>query len=201
MKIQHTTSDNGKSSLVICSSPIDKDSSLAFSTFIDTIISRGATSAVVDLSGAGYVESDGLTAVVNAHRRFRDIQGLMILTGLSREMKSVFRMLGLSSELVTAETGDDARDMIKRSGGGAFKKTPLDETSPLEPAGEDLKKDNSSVIPGETVLQEGETVFSQPLIVECEECCAFVRVHSSGAFLCPSCHAQFSVERDGTVIF
>ncbi|MGL4368535.1 MAG: hypothetical protein ACRCUT_02510, partial [Spirochaetota bacterium] len=124
------------------------------------------------------------------------------LAGINREIASVLKVLGLYSELLISESAEEAREMMSRAGGGAFRKNPAENAEqPSAKSEPEKKKEVPPVIPGETEIQEGETLFPQPLIVECEECSAFVRVHSSGAFMCPSCHAEFSVERDGTVIF
>ncbi|MGL4369251.1 MAG: STAS domain-containing protein, partial [Spirochaetota bacterium] len=100
MKIQYTTSDTGKSAFVRCSSPIDRDSAAEFTALIENLTTRGVSSVILDLSGAGYIESEGITAVANAHKKFRGMQGILILAGINREIASVLKVLGLYSELL-----------------------------------------------------------------------------------------------------
>ena len=208
MEILQTVSDNGKAATLGINSPVESSNAEELKNKIDELVSKGITAVIVDLSHAEYVADKGLSVIGYINKKMRGAQGLLVLTGLNREVSSVFSLLGFSSDCTIAATMDDAREMISRSSGGSFasspavllgKKDPLPSNETIAPV---LQLEKPPVqVAGETVVQEGEALFPQPLIVECEECCSFVRVHSSGQFMCPSCHVEFHVERDGTVIF
>lgn len=69
----------------------------------------------------------------------------------------------------------------------------------VAPAGE--RTPDTTATPTDAVVNDAEIDFSTPLIVECTSCRSLVRVMRSGSYLCPDCHASFTVERDQTIIF
>jgi len=46
-----------------------------------------------------------------------------------------------------------------------------------------------------------ETNFANPIILECSGCKGLIRIRKSGAYICPDCRTEFSVEPDQTVVF
>jgi anti-anti-sigma factor len=208
MEILQTVSDDGKAAALGINEPIDSSNAEELKSRIEELVSNGFTAVIVDLSHAGYVAAKGLSVIGYINKKMRGAQGLLVLTGLNREISAVFSLLGFLNDCTIASTMDDAREMISRSSGGSFSSSQTvlfgkrDAQTVNENIAPVLQEEKPPVqVAGETAVQEGESLFPQPLIVECEECCSFVRVHSSGQFMCPSCHVEFHVERDGTVIF
>ena len=207
MEIIQKISENGKAAVLECRAPIEGDYAAEIKRTADLLLSKGVTSMILDLSDAGHVASNGLSVIVSLNKRMKGTQGQFILAGMNRETMAVFSLLGFSHDCVCVQTAEAAHEMVEKVSGGAFahaqtEKPPVtEEPSPVSEEAKAELQTEPAQVPGEPTLQEGETVFAQPLIVECEECSSFVRVHSSGQFMCPSCHVEFHVERDGTVIF
>ena len=208
MEILQTVSDNGKAAVLGCDSPIEGENANELKRTADELVAKGVTTVVLDLTRVGHVASNGLSILGNLNKKMKSVQGQMILAGMNREILSIFGLLGFSRDCVCAPSLEVAYGMAAKFSGGALPQTGAEpaavvksEPAAAETPSRNAAKDPSADIPGEPAVQEGETLFSRPLIVECEECSSFVRVHSSGQFMCPSCHVEFHVERDGTVIF
>lgn len=55
----------------------------------------GARIVIVDFTGAGYIDSSGLGALVSLSRRLRDANGDLRLVGLNDDLKSLFELTRL----------------------------------------------------------------------------------------------------------
>lgn len=204
MEIRKNISNNGKAAILAFSVPLEGEYSETLKACVDDLVSKGVSILVLDLSQAEFIAGKGLSVIAYINKKLKGVPGFLVITGCNREISAVFSLLGFSGDCTCVGSIREAEEMVNRASGGTFSSSEQTVSSPAKekPADDEYSAEKpSATIPEETVLQEGETVFPQPLVVECEECCSFIRVHSSGQFLCPSCHAGFHVERDGTVIF
>ncbi|HNR90138.1 MAG TPA: STAS domain-containing protein [Spirochaetota bacterium] len=62
-------------------------------------------------------------------------------------------------------------------------------------------RETDAAPPADALVNDAEVDFARSLIVECAKCRSLVRVRRSGSYLCPDCHASFTVEKDQTIIF
>ena len=121
----------------------------------------------------------------------------MVLASMPHETVSLFSILGLTRTFILTPTINEAYMMAKNANAGDFSQkgvTFINSTPSVSP---NIPVASTSA----TLTADDSTIFKQPLVVECDICAAFVRVHGSGHFMCPSCHAEFNVDPDGTVIF
>ena len=206
MEILQTVSDNGKAAVLGCDAPIEGENAVELKRKADELVSKGVTTVILDLTRVGHVASTGLSMIGSLNKKMKSVQGQVILAGMNREVLSVLGLLGFARDCACAPSLDIAYGMALKFSGGTLnaakaEPSPAPKDVSVHDEAPQRKEDEDARIPEETSVQEGETLFARPLIVECEECSSFVRVHSSGQFMCPSCHVEFHVERDGTVIF
>jgi anti-anti-sigma regulatory factor len=204
MDIRQTLTGSRKGVILSCSDYISGEHADQLRYCIEDLSGKGVSIFIIDLSRVPYIAGNGLTMLSTINRKLRSNQGLLILTGMNRETSAVFALLSFSQTFICASSLSEANEMAEKAGAGLF------EQCHDEVASGNTDKENTLISPsceekvevsGKPLLQDGESAFPQPLIVECEECRSYIRVHTSGQFLCPSCNAGFHVERDGTVIF
>lgn len=71
-------------------------------------VEQGARVAVVDFSGAGYIDSSGLGALVSLSRRLRDAGGDLRLVGLNEDLRTLFELTRLDALFPLYATRADA---------------------------------------------------------------------------------------------
>lgn len=71
-------------------------------------VEQGARIAVVDFSGAGYIDSSGLGALVSLSRRLRDAGGDLRLVGLNEDLRTLFELTRLDALFPLYATRADA---------------------------------------------------------------------------------------------
>jgi anti-sigma B factor antagonist len=198
MKIKYEMKGKGPA-VVSVSGPIDMRNAGEFKATADQLISQGAQIIVLDARSVDFVCSEGLSALVKAHHQLRSSGGFLMLAAPNREVSSLCQALGLNNDFIIASTLDDAKMMAERAGAGdiSFMAKEQKEHPHVATAG----KNETAFTNKQPHVHEDEITFEQPIVIECEECRSFVRVHASGQFACPSCNTEFTVEKDGTVIF
>jgi anti-anti-sigma factor len=73
---------------------IDTTSSPVFDRHLSSVIDRGDTQLIVDLSNLEYISSTGLSASLSAAKKVKAAGGQMALTGLNSRIRLVFEMSG-----------------------------------------------------------------------------------------------------------
>jgi len=194
MMFSHTIQEGGKAAVIKATCPLDTRSAGDFKTLVEYLMSSRVFSLVIDGSTLDFISSEGLFTLYSINRKARSSGGGLIISQPRSEVKTLIGILNLSHELVIADSISNAFKIFEEPG---F----LDNANlPAEVSGQSFNPPGSG-LSSDFSTDEGAIPFDQPLVVECEECRAFVRVHSSGRFMCPSCHAEFTAEKDGTVIF
>ncbi|HEY1405883.1 MAG TPA: STAS domain-containing protein, partial [Spirochaetota bacterium] len=156
-------------------------------------ISKKSNTIIFDVSKVEYISSEGLFALVTVHRELRDHGGVLVIFSPKNELTTLFKAIGVYNELVFSNSMEDATS--KAESGRSISPAPSPHvSSPQNNREEKITVRNESRV-------ENETVFENPLVIECEECNSFVRVYSSGQFMCPSCRTEFAVNNEGTVVF
>ena len=80
------------------------DENIGFRTAIDNLLAAGATRIVVNLEQVNYVDSAGLGALIEAHRKTKVIGGRLMLTNLRPNFKQALEMAKLLTIFETSPT-------------------------------------------------------------------------------------------------
>jgi anti-sigma B factor antagonist len=80
--------------IIAPSGRIDTVSSPEFDRHLSSVIDRGDTRLVIDLTGLEYISSTGLSAFLTAAKKIRAAGGRMALSGLNNRIRLVFEMSG-----------------------------------------------------------------------------------------------------------
>jgi anti-sigma B factor antagonist len=71
-------------------------------------VDRGARRVVVDFTGAGYIDSSGLGALVSLGKRVREQGGELRLASLNEDLRTLFELTRLDTLFRLYATRDDA---------------------------------------------------------------------------------------------
>ncbi len=77
-------------------------------TTIDNLLSSGATRIVISLEHVNYVDSAGLGALIEIHRKTKAKGGRLILSNLGPKLRQALEIAGLLSIFETSGTAADA---------------------------------------------------------------------------------------------
>ncbi|HVH69628.1 MAG TPA: STAS domain-containing protein [Candidatus Dormibacteraeota bacterium] len=80
------------------------EESSGFRTTMDTLLASGATRIVVNLEHVNYVDSAGLGALIEAHRKTKAKNGRLLLTNLRPNFKQALEMARLLPIFETCPT-------------------------------------------------------------------------------------------------
>jgi len=209
--IEHAEELKGGIVTVTIKGHLDSETSYDFEEYVNQLFDRGRRFLVLDAGGLEYVSSQGIGVMLYLHKKIAASNGICVFCNLRDEIKTLGALLGLDKVLAISPSRDDAfARVIKHQELGAHSESTEkipdevavqiieeDEKAPREGAA--VKPEAPSAEQAESADEKGD--FESPLIVECAECKALVRVHKSGDYICPECHTEFYVEEDQTVIF
>ena len=82
---------------------------------VSTLIERGAGDVILDMSQLAFIDSRGLSALLEMNRRIETLSGRMIVAGLSPTLRRVVHVTRLESALEQAGDVEEARGLIRRS--------------------------------------------------------------------------------------
>lgn len=72
----------------------------------------GVTKIVLDLNGIKFCDSSGLSAILVAHRLCRTVNGVFVLTGLSKEVERLLAISQLDSVLRIAYSDEQVKEIL-----------------------------------------------------------------------------------------
>jgi anti-sigma B factor antagonist len=78
------------------------------------VVDHGAQTVVIDLCATEYVDSSALAALVKVRTRLAGRGGQLIVTGCSDDLRNRFRVTGLESLFVMADSRDEALGLARR---------------------------------------------------------------------------------------
>lgn len=78
-----------------------------------SLAQSGNSQYVLDFTDMEYISSAGLRVVLVAAKKVRSMQGRLICSGMSDQVRDVFEMSGFLSILETAATRDEAIQMMQ----------------------------------------------------------------------------------------
>lgn len=87
---------------------LEGDVSLNFKEKLKALIADGATCVVVDLGNVGFVDSQGLGALISCLKVLRQANGALVLTNVSEPVEAVLRITRLCRVFDVLPTVDEA---------------------------------------------------------------------------------------------
>ncbi|MEV4348872.1 STAS domain-containing protein [Actinoplanes sp. NPDC049596] len=101
--------DNADESVVITvRGDLDIDSNTVLTTTLDQVLDRPRPMVIVDLSGVGFCDSTGLSALVIGHNRARAVGGWLRLAAPSDFIERLLETVGLTPRIAVYATVTDA---------------------------------------------------------------------------------------------
>jgi anti-anti-sigma factor len=191
MTFPYTLHNDNRTAIIRPEIPLESRTSGELKSLTEQLLSRGVVNIIIDAERTDYVSSEGLHTIFTVHRKIKAINGSLVIARPSREVRSLFLVIQLSEFMPITETIEEAMTIAAND---------LSQTKPST-VQINTAETNSASFDKRDSAPDNEIVFDTPLVVECESCGAFVRVASSGLFMCPSCKTEFSVTTEGTVIF
>lgn len=98
--MQITTETSGDMLEMRISGRLDNEWAGHLTAAIEEAVRLGSHSVVLDLSGANYISSAGIGALVKAHKQFQSIRGFFGIMAVSPEGAEVIRLTGLTKMLL-----------------------------------------------------------------------------------------------------
>jgi anti-anti-sigma factor len=192
MTFPYTLHNDNHTAVIRPEIPLESRSSGELKSLTEQLLSRGVINIIIDAERTDYVSSEGLHTLFTVHRRIKSSGGSLLIARPSREARSLFLVIQLSEFMPITDTIEEAMNIATAE---------LSQKKSSSVAQMHVAESDSVSIEKKSGSSADEVVFETPLVVECESCNAFIRVGSSGLFMCPSCKTEFSVTPEGTVVF
>ena len=93
---------------------LEGDTSLAFKDRLKALIADGNVHVVMDLGNVGFLDSQGLGALISGLKVLRQVDGSFVLTNLSEPVEAVLRITRLVRVFDIQPTVEDALRSIAR---------------------------------------------------------------------------------------
>ncbi len=221
--IEHGETGDGKISVVTLKGYLDSATASDFEAFIGQLLEKEKRFMVIHAEGLEYCSSAGIGLILYLQKKISSGGGMMVLQGLSAELKTLFNILGFDRIVSLAESQEDARAILEKqmqfidqpAGAAAgVKEGEAPQNVEVYEVLEDGKERSyggggqerkgaarGDEVPPVKAPRAEAREFDVPLIVECAECKSLTRVLRDGNYICPECHTEFSVEKDQTIIF
>lgn len=106
MQIQHVDRDG--IAIVVAAGRIDTTTSGSVEDALRKVVDGGARSLLVDLGGVEYISSAGLRVFLVLAKRMRDLQGRLMLCGMTEPVRQVFQLAGFMPLFRVEPTQDAA---------------------------------------------------------------------------------------------
>jgi anti-anti-sigma factor len=227
--VEHNELKEGGISQVTLKGYLDSETAPDFENFILTLLEKGRKFLWVNAEKLEYCSSAGLGLILYLQKKISSTGGMMVIQGMSEELKTLFSILGFDRLVSLAETAEEAGSILEKQ--IQFTERPVEKetTEPVAELPVDEGRNFEVIRDGEEHGYEGavrkelpasasethsevseplhaqgrtdDSEFDVPLIVECAECKSFTRVVKSGNYICPECNTEFTVEKDETIIF
>jgi anti-sigma B factor antagonist len=94
---------------------LEGETSLAFKDRLKALIADGNVHVIVDLSNVGFLDSQGLGALISGLKVLRQVEGSFVLTNLSESVEAVLRITRLIRVLDIQPTVEDALRVLGRT--------------------------------------------------------------------------------------
>ena len=190
MFIQHSVKDF--IAIVTVEGYINHTNAVQFEEYIGTL-AKEYSGIIINCLKLDYISSTGFGAIMYAQRVVEAAGGIIVLCNCNREISTLMNIIAIP--IKQYDSIEKAIEAIKDSNVKLTEKSlTIDETTKQETSvSQKLTKNNQ--------VERPSIMFNHPLIIECPNCKAMVRVSSPGKFKCPDCGLLFAVDDDQTVYF
>ena len=96
---------------------LEGEASVRFKERLKAVIAEGATFVVVDLSNVGFIDSQGLGALISAYKVLRQDGGSLVLADLSSPVEAILRITRLIRVFDVHKTVSEALATTAHSAG------------------------------------------------------------------------------------
>ena len=93
---------------------LEGDTSLDFKDRLKALIADGNVHVVMDMGNVGFLDSQGLGALISGLKVLQQVEGSFILTNLSEPVEAVLRITRLIRVLDIQPTVEDALSVLER---------------------------------------------------------------------------------------
>ncbi len=93
---------------------LEGQTSTEFKERLKALIADGHLHVVLDLGNVGFVDSEGLGALISGLKVLRQVDGLLVLTNLSEPVEAVLRLTRLIRVFEVAKTVEDAMRIVEK---------------------------------------------------------------------------------------
>lgn len=186
MFIQHTEKDSV--AIVTVEGFINHTNAVQFEEYIASL-SKEYNAIIIDCAHMNYISSTGFGALIYAQRIIESSGGVVVLCRCNKEIMTLIDIIALPVKRYASF--EEAMEAVRDA---AIKIT----EQPIL-AKESLRSEAYAEI--KSHVEQPPLAFEHPLVIECPDCKAMVRINSSGKFKCPDCGLQFTVDDDQTVYF
>lgn len=93
---------------------LEGETSVEFKDRLKGLIADGSSHVIVDLGNVGFLDSQGLGALISCLKVLRQTEGSFVLTNLSEPVEAVLRITRLIRVFDIATTVEDALRMLGR---------------------------------------------------------------------------------------
>ena len=91
---------------------VDFDAAPHLKRFVGERIEQGRRKVVIDLSGAGFIDSTGIGVLVGALKKLRETGGSLAVVCPDEDMLNIFEVVGLENVIPLHPSRDDAVSAI-----------------------------------------------------------------------------------------
>lgn len=220
--INHTEITEGKAVIIEIKGPLNSETSPDFENYINKLLENGILHIIIDASDLSYLSSEGIGVMLMIQKLIYEKKGVLVLLSLSREIETLFTILGFLEIFKTTDNRADALKVLDRAMELSRNPEPVIEvndkpeeaiTDPVKDKPEETIRNTkdmkgperiNSVFIDETPeridSQKKEKAF-ESFIIKCVSCSNLIRINGTGPHICPECSAEFEVTGPGRAVF
>ena len=220
--INHTEITEGQAVIIDIEGPLNSETSSDFEDYINKLLDNGILHIIIDATGLSFLSSEGIGVMLMIQKIISDKKGLLVLSGLSSETETLFKLLGFMELFRTAGSRADALRILDRGmelkGQSEPRENKKTETVEIpdsnyhepdkalnhRPDNNPMPERISPMIIDETperIEQKVKDTPLEPFIIKCVNCTNLIRINEKGAHICPECSAEFEVTGPGSAVF
>jgi len=199
--INHTEIIDGSAVIIEIEGPLNSETSSAFEEYINRLLHNNIIQIILDASRISFLSSEGIGAMLLVQKVISEKNGSLILTSLSHETETLFRLLGF---LEVFRTSPDRAEALKILDRRIELKRDIpresSETSPPSRGPERISPLFIDETPDTVSTKELKPHF-EAFVIKCVECSKLIRVKEKGSHICPECSAEFEVTGPRSAVF
>ena len=162
---------DGQAVLINVKGTLNDVNSVQLEDYCLNLIQNGVRNLLLNASNIRFISSSGIGLAVSLMKKIKEKDGLFIIFNLNNTIRSLFAVLGIEEAFTLAVSQKEAEFMME-----SF-----------------LEQQQFGGIPVKT--------YKEPLLIECDNCSASIRVKGPGDYICPDCQNRFYATGDMNIIF